>query len=244
MSDQAQKKLSDLSTSHPASMRLLMVLRGIPVSFDHSCNVWVTPLCVIKRLLERLFCWTTCNTHRQFSLQYGPFTSILSKLCFLLGGWPMSSKNFSKESQRGSTKIPRAPYRGYCLLRGLLHRVLMLVHALYAMVSCIPCVRLRVRHIKRFWSELKHPQEVDAPVRRVCPSITFSLPQEHLQSQSHRRFGPMLDFDITVSRPNFLPAKSINAPMYLLSSIDDIIWPIIHDSGTKNQDYSMEAICL
>lgn len=178
------------------------------------------PLCVIKRLLERLFCWTTGKTQRQFSLVYGPFTSTLSRECRLEGGCPISSKNFSNEvSQSAHTLIPRPPYLGYFLVLGLLQRVFISAQIEYIRVCAMECVVLRLMQIFRFCSSFKQPQELDSPTRKVCPSISFSIPQMHLQSHSHLRFDPILDLDNTVSLPKVFPVKSINAPITIHPSM-------------------------
>lgn len=203
-----------LATSHPLSMRLDIVLRGIPVSFAHSCRVCVTPLCVISRLLRRLFCWTVGNTHRQLSFVYGWCTLIRSIECLSDGGCPISAKNCSKESHLGSTKIPFAPYLWYPLFLGLLHLLRMPDQILYTLVLAIPCDTFLSKHIKRFWSLSKHPQDFVSPVRKACPSTSFSMPHEQRHFHNHRRFFCISLFANTVRRPNLLPDKSINAPMF------------------------------
>lgn len=131
----------------------------------------------------------------------------------------MSLKKVSNDSHSGHTLMPRAPYHGYALLRGLLHLVFMSIHAAYIRVSRIPCVVLRWMQMFLFCSLSKQPQEFESPPRNTCPSISFLLPHTHPQSQSQRLFELSRVLYKTVKRPNFKLVKSIKPAISTLASL-------------------------
>ena len=152
-----------------------MVVPATPASFDQAVTVLVCLPILSRRVRRVLSACSAGVAQRQLRGLYIPLFRRRSML--MPGGrFPMSAKKFSKLfRQRLQTLIPRPPYRGKSLARGLWQRSLIAFQRLCSGVPDMPCFTNR--------TGLESPSNVYFARQPQCPHFrarsgrsTFSRP--------------------------------------------------------------------
>ena len=127
--------------------------------------------------VTRELCACCCAVAHLQLLGVYPFVLTLRSRLIPTGGSPMSAKKFSNRSHRLQTFIPRSAYTPLSFVGAVgEHRLIMLAHAVYALVLCAcPCLVFAVmaRSIRR------HPHDSDPIRRSSAPRTERITPQEH-----------------------------------------------------------------
>lgn len=199
--------ISAFSTDHSnLDSRAESVSWSIPTSRDHSASVWVRFWYVISVLFRLLFACSTGVAQKQFSGEYGALLSRRSMLWERLGFGPMSARNCSKSSHRGSHVIPRPPYLAKDSLSGFSHLLRSSVQVLCSGVFVRPCVVMRMVA----FSLVAHRHVFELHMTRF-PFITcHRRPQRH----SHSHFPCCGDGPLTVRLPKVRPVMSFMGDQY------------------------------
>lgn len=121
-----------LSSNHPIFNLKCKTPFVRPSLLSHCAMDSGSPFQVMVLVFCLLLSWISRKTHLQFSGEYGPFTSILSKLWLLLGRIPISIRKFIKSSHLPQIVIPLPPYKWYAIFLGLLQRDRISIQAEYS----------------------------------------------------------------------------------------------------------------